>query len=129
MNLQENIPIYRAKKIDSDELVIGYLVPYTYENKEWIIQSRFNCNSDYIDPTTLSIHFFDMLDSEGTKIFASLQEDGKGGDVIDDRNEQMVVKYDPIYRAIVVSDEMMFYDLNFARTKVIGIQKWIYKKT
>lgn len=34
-----------------------------------------------VDPTTLAIHFPDMLDSEGNKIFASLQEDGKGGDI------------------------------------------------
>ena len=33
-----------------------------------------------IDPTTLALHFPDMLDSEGNKIFASLSEDGKGGD-------------------------------------------------
>ena len=35
-----------------------------------------------IDPTTLAIHFPDMLDSQGNKIFASLSEDGKGGDII-----------------------------------------------
>jgi len=35
-----------------------------------------------IDPSTLSINFPDMLDLEGTKIFASLSEDGKGGDIL-----------------------------------------------
>ena len=35
-----------------------------------------------IDKTTLAIHFPDMLDSQGNKIFASLSEDGKGGDII-----------------------------------------------
>ena len=36
-----------------------------------------------IDPTTISIHFPDMVDSEGTKIFASLSDNGKGGDICD----------------------------------------------
>ena len=31
---------------------------------------------------TLSINFPNMLDSQGNKIFASLQEDGKGGDIL-----------------------------------------------
>ena len=35
-----------------------------------------------IDPTTLAINFSDMLDSQGNKIFASLSENGKGGDII-----------------------------------------------
>ena len=73
--------------------------------KEYFIDSRFECSfmksfpifngntklidrntlsKDYIlqiDPSTLAIHFPDMIDSEGTKIFASLSEDGKGGDI------------------------------------------------
>ena len=44
--------------------------------------------AEIIDISTLSIHFPDMLDSKGNKIFASLQEDGKGGDVIDNFNFQ-----------------------------------------
>ena len=38
--------------------------------------------AEIIDKSTLSIHFLDMLDSQGNKIFASLQEDGKGGDLV-----------------------------------------------
>ena len=44
--------------------------------------------AEIIDISTLSIHFPDMLDSQGNKIFASLQEDGKGGDLIDNFNFQ-----------------------------------------
>ena len=76
-----NIPIYRAKKINSDEYVEGYLKRCTdtgnilwIQTKDWM---------DYqIDPSTLSIHFPDMVDSEGTRIFASLSKDGKGGDIL-----------------------------------------------
>lgn len=106
-----NIPIYRAKKIDSDEWVIGYYQTETGTNVEdknnmfrtlrHIIidldkhQLRLDLFGDKklhddshireqyeIDPTTLAIHFPDILDSQGNKIFASLSEDGKGGDIV-----------------------------------------------
>lgn len=35
-----------------------------------------------IKPNTRSINLDDMLDSQGNKIFASLSEDGKGGDIL-----------------------------------------------
>ena len=76
-----NLPIFRAKKIDSDEYVMGwYSSPIIIEGKTYL--SITNKDGEYrIDTTTLSIHFPDMLDSQGNEIFASLQEDGKGGDV------------------------------------------------
>ena len=95
-----NIPIYRAKKIDSDEYIIGSTI---IKNKMWTsgkgyhdvfyilkdenvsILTRFPVyypDVVRVDPTTLAIHFPDMLDSQGNKIFASLNEDGKGGDIL-----------------------------------------------
>lgn len=82
-----NIPIYRAKKIDNDEYVEGYLVSNLVSNGNGIPpEVYYNIQNGLfykyrIDPTTLSIHFDGMLDSQGNKIFASLQKDGKGGDV------------------------------------------------
>ena len=95
------IPIYRAKKIDSDEYVEGMLGQYVYGDL-WIkpinktgISSK--CRSKWfdIDPSTLAIHFPDMIDSEGTKIFASLSEDGKGGSIFYNSYNKynMYVKY------------------------------------
>lgn len=92
------IPIYRAKKIDSDEYVEGALIANAFfkrETKEPCCYIFDNSKIDYdcfvdiaeqlddyeIDPSTLAIHFPDMIDSEGTKIFASLSEDGKGGSI------------------------------------------------
>ena len=81
-----NIPIYRAKKIQSDEYIIGH---YTEKVKEYPGKHYIHFNNGYtetyerIDPKTLAIHFPDMLDSEGTKIFASLSDSGKGGDICD----------------------------------------------
>ena len=76
-----NLPIYRAKKIDSDEYVMGwYSSPIIIEGKTYL--SITNQYGEYrIDTTTISIHFPDMLDSQGNEIFASLQKDGRGGDI------------------------------------------------
>lgn len=88
-----NIPLYRAKKIDSDEYVIGYLKPCTYDSKTFWIQTDEWL--DYkIDPSTLSISFEGMKDSEDTRIFASLAESGKGGDILlDNLGDQVTFKY------------------------------------
>lgn len=90
-----NIPIYRAKKIGSDEYVEGFYIEdhgvasYIQESKylNFIVSDRGEKGMEVdtlfqIDPTTLAIHFSDMLDSNGNKIFASLQKDGKGGDIV-----------------------------------------------
>lgn len=94
-----NIPIYRAKKIDSDKYIEGFLyqdiicyVPSdgvksdeykkALDEESWFITDNMSRN-EMIDITTVSIHFPDMLDSQGNKIFASLQKDGKGGDIVD----------------------------------------------
>lgn len=83
------IPIFRAKKIDSDEYVEGCLLEF--DSEYFIVKDTEGCylasdcfhylHYNEIDPTTLSIHFPDMLDSEGNKIFASLQKDGRSGDI------------------------------------------------
>ena len=72
------IPIYRAKKIDSDEYVEGFY----FENHGRHLLQEPNNDAWNIDPSTLAIHFPDMLDKNGKSIFASLSEDGKGGDII-----------------------------------------------
>ena len=115
------IPIFRAKRLDSDEYIIGDL----FDGNYIIAKSELNrdisealkhirediltkdcisaeCKNEHhllnkmlnkllvnerlehiyeIDPTTLSIHFPDMLDSQGNEIFASLQKNGRGGDI------------------------------------------------
>ena len=82
-----NIPIYRAKKSGSGEYIIGHS---TEKVKEYPGKHYIHFNNGYtetyerIDPKTLAIHFKDMVDSEGNKIFASLSEDGKGGDITQD---------------------------------------------
>lgn len=77
-----NIPIYRAK---SNEIKNSYVEGLLIGLDEEIGLCTIRTKNDYIGGEicclhTLSIHFPDMLDSQGNKIFASLQEDGIGGD-------------------------------------------------
>lgn len=153
-----NIPIYRAKKIDSDEYVTGTVsVLWDYIDRETedlneneldepirrvVICGAYdnysggdgwNFRSDFIDESTLSIHFEDMLDSQGNKIFASLSEDGKGGDIITSENGNETVKFTKLegYETYQGGqDKILFYgvkigsySLNVEHMKVIGIQK------
>lgn len=74
-----NIPIYRAKKINSEEYVTG-LLDEKRQSDGTHLYYRIPVLGYEIDPTTLSINFPDMQDSENTPIFASLSELGKGGD-------------------------------------------------
>ena len=78
-----NIPVYRAKKLDSDKYIQGYLLGMWGEYFISWGETNHVPNKVQIDPTTLAIHFEDMIDSEGNKIFASLSKDGKGGDIVD----------------------------------------------
>ena len=82
-----NIPIFRAKKLNSDEYVIGFLLQdcfgfYIIQTDNALRCETLNQEAIEIDHQTLSISFSDMLDSQRNKIFASLGENGKGGDII-----------------------------------------------
>lgn len=124
-----NIPIYRAKKIDSDECVIGwYSSPIIIEGKLYL--SITNQDGEHrIDTTTLSIHFPDMIDSQGNKIFASLQEDGRGGDILYYKSKiDLVTKttlYFENYRLITHSKgENTFRDKeSLSKFEIIGIKE------
>ena len=72
--------LFRAKEKNSNNYVIGYEY-YNHIEDEYYITHYVSGSNYKIDRTTRSINIEDMLDSQGNKIFASLQEDGKGGDV------------------------------------------------
>ena len=139
-----NIPIYRAKEIDGEEYIIGSLdfnasrIDNTFYHI--ITGDRYNHT---IDPTTLAIHFESMIDSEGNKIFASLSEDGKGGDIVELEHIRYLEDDEPSHRikglcivrnsSFLVEDidnkfDRVFYDemgCNFRNEEleVIGIQE------
>ncbi|WP_157353086.1 hypothetical protein [Aliarcobacter butzleri] len=144
-----NLPIFRAKKLDSDEYIIGQYIETEFSNEEYcdieeqetiikhcIIKDFRTVHDDYeycnfditeIDISTLSIHFPDMLDSQGNKIFASLSEDGKGGDICDlylFKNQDKPTREN--YTCRYKNQKIMFKNFNFenyAKIEIIGIQE------
>ena len=130
---QMNLPIYRAKKIGSDEYIIGH---YTEKVKEYPGKHYIHFNNGYtetyerIDPTTLAIHFEGMLDSEDNKIFASLSEDGKGGDLLEHANILTNAKMILVASYHQAKGEFGAYSgthyirsMKFHLTKIVGAQK------
>ena len=123
-----NIPIYRAKKIGSDEYVEGFYWQ-SPETLEHFIAVKCDLTKTLvhieIDPTTLSIHFPDMIDNQGNKIFASLSAIGKGGDLyIEEDNEGYIVEDEnEINTFIFSSDGTIPYYESYNTKKVIGIQE------
>lgn len=89
------MPNYRAKKIDSDEYVVGVLIPPNPDMEDGIMvyeqtpmcheTGHIDCYMETykVDFSTLAINFPAMLDSNNKPIFASLSECGKGGDLCD----------------------------------------------
>ena len=141
-----NIQIYRAKKQDSDEYLYGFLNAKTYNlsTTHHIDLPHYTIEDDIgiwrIYPSTLSIHFQDMLASDSDRllpngekdlrIFASLSEDGKGGDIIsipDSSKEHEFNIFTVIYdrwqiKAINKEDGLFGFRLAFNK-KIIGIQQ------
>ncbi len=139
------IPIYRANKIDSNEYVEGF---YFQENrpidnpkcqadiedskryvlKHFIRNSKYVRNTLKIDQSTLAIHFPDMIDSEGTKIFASLSESGKGGDKFEvtrkyfGMNSSIREKWVATFKKSQFSQRHCLYESLYYDLKVTGIQ-------
>ncbi len=117
------IPIYRAEKLDSDEWAEGYLSCDRFLEC-YLIDTGEEFNED-IDPNTLAIHFPNMIDKNGKKIFASLSEDGVGGDDLTWGEIEMTARYSQEDGAfILIGDGAGFmnpeYCVNF---EVIGIHK------
>ncbi len=83
--------LFRSYELDTANIIIGHYIKehgyYMIDGKpdydrptvRHYIQDE-NCIKHEIAHEYLSISFPNMTDSENTKIFASLSEDGKGGD-------------------------------------------------
>ena len=143
--MKTNIPICRSYELDTANIIIGCYIKeegyfmnngkpdYNKPCTRHYIQDD-DCNKHEIAPEYLSISFEDMIDSEGTKIFASLSEDGRGGDnleILDCESSEYVAVYNKnmfSYGAKNVNpaeDEWYFesfYELD-GDIKVTGIQQ------
>lgn len=151
-----DLPIFRAKKLDSDKYIIGQYIETEFSNEEYcdieeqetiikhcIIKDFRTVHDDYeycnfditeIDIATLAIHFPDMIDSQGNKIFASLQEDGKGGDICEYKDWDSDYEDEFLNKGICLFEnigifftnryEVSMEDLDFKYdVKIIGIQQ------
>ena len=78
--------LFRAKEKNSNNYVIGYEY-YNHVEDEYYITHYTSGNNYKVDRTTRSINIEDMIDSQGNAIFASLQVDGKGGDIANYNNQ------------------------------------------
>ena len=122
--------LFRAKEKNSNNYVIGYEY-YNHVEDEYYITHYVSGSNYKVDRTTRSINIEDMIDSQGNKIFASLSEDGKGGDCTfmengynetfcwDSLNGCIVLK-SPNYEARLFKDKRTTH---FKRYKIIGIQE------
>ena len=126
-----DLPIYRAKKIDSDEYIEGYLVSNLVSNSNGMPpEVYYNIQNGLfykyrIDPATLAIHFPSMMDIKGNKIFASLQDDGRGGDILFDMEYEFTIIFDGLkfrLEGLECNTKISEYD-KFTDFEVIGIQQ------
>ena len=90
------LPYFRAKSNErKNTYVEGLLIGVDEELNLCTIRTK----DDYIGGEicyldTLSINFPDMLDIKGNKIFASLQENDKGGDILFDMEYEYTLSFD-----------------------------------
>ena len=112
--------LFRAKEKNSNNYVIGYEY-YNHIEDEYYITHYVSGSNYKVDRTTRSINIEDMLDSQGNKIFASLQEDGKGGDIMQDDEYFGIAKYKDCQ--FVVEYEDCIDNIDNGNFEVIGIKQ------
>ena len=100
----KNIPIYRAKKIDSDGYVIGTLRTYLSSDfkKHLLLIDTIEVEKDdtksyFIHPSTLAIHLpqLGLLSKDNEKWFVSISQNGKGSDIfeVNDKHKTKLYGY------------------------------------
>ena len=130
--------LFRAKEKNSNNYVIGYEY-YNHIEDEYYITHYVSGSNYKVDRTTRSINIEDMLDSHRNKIFASLQEDGKGGDILKGQVYgiskgkvwDMVAEYKDtsiwltryINNNTLISMPLVYQKNGYRDMEVIGIQK------
>ena len=99
------IPIYRAKKKDSNEWVEGAfdgnscILTSEFKTVSGAVDGEYKCyRYERIDTSTLAIYFpkKNMFDKNGKRIFISLNN-GKGGDISSESGMALTIDDFPIY--------------------------------
>jgi hypothetical protein len=150
-----NCPIYRAKKIDSNEYIefeskvfaYGKMYAVIYNSHDVFVCSNKSdvlkpdniyCKLIEIDPSTLAIHFEDMVANDSDRllpngekdlrIFASLSEDGKGGDLciyadVKFYNPETIMKFNGNTLIRTMPNHPTNFSVTVSDLKVTGIQE------
>ena len=113
--------LFRAKEKNSNNYVIGYEY-YNHIEDEYYITHYVSGSNYKVDRTTRSINIEDMLDSQGNKIFASLQEDGKGGDIVTILDTTFKAAYKYLKGKFLLDNGMDTFN-PYLKYKIIGIQQ------
>jgi hypothetical protein len=116
--------LFRAKEKNTDNYIIGYEY-YNHIEDEYYITHYISGNNYKVDKSTRSINFESMTDIKGDKIFASLQEDGKGGDILFDMEYEFTLIFDGFkfrLEGLECNTEINEYD-KFTNFDSIGIQQ------
>jgi len=136
------IPIYRTKRIYREEWVEGDFLRRSPDNPDCIVtmkETEMCLDTGHIDVymenieidiNTLSINFENMTDKNGKKIFASLSEDGVGGDIIFNlayKSKHIVIMHKRIItKAIEIKEHTppyYLYGMENDDIEIIGIHK------
>ena len=111
--------LFRAKEKNSNNYVIGYEY-YNHIEDEYYITHYVSGSNYKVDRTTRSINIEDMLDSQGNKIFASL--DIKGGSLIEYEEKIFEAMYlNGLIQGVANMDSIQ--NSLFKYSKIIGIQQ------
>ena len=134
----------RAKRIDNHRLITGTYIEA--EGKAFIIQDIDSVSFDEsidavtssdciyasvyeVQPETRAIHYPNMIDKDGNKIFASLRKDGIGADIAQDgKYDEKFNGYfflNPVTNSVVFKDDfdaVGIYDTYWSRFKLIGVK-------
>ena len=121
--------LFRAKEKNSNNYVIGYEY-YNHVEDEYYITHYVSGSNYKVDRTTRSINIEDMLDSQGNKIFASLSENKKGGDILIEEG-RYEYGFSPIFEPYFSKSSLSIFDLpktpygeyQLKYYKIIGIQQ------
>ena len=121
------IPIYRAKSKERKNIYVeGLLIGVDEELNLCTIRTK----DDYIGGEicylhTLSINFPNMLSIQGNKIFASLSENGKGGDILFDMEYEYTLSFDGLkfmLQGVYTQSNFNKYD-SWEDFDIIGIEE------
>ena len=142
-----NIPIFRSYELDTAFLIEGsyikengFYMNNTIPDYDKPVVRHKICDEDGIyhevSKDYLAINFPDMLDSKGNKIFASLSEDGKGGDkMLKGVDMEQYGLKNTYYTAICIKGSVLLQELSestsisftahgfLTELKVIGVQE------